>query len=50
VKLSDIVDATGMSKGHPSVVRRGLQTPHVSMWPALQRLADDLEGARQRIR
>jgi DNA-binding transcriptional regulator GbsR (MarR family) len=40
VKLSEIVEATGMSKDHASVVRRGLQTPHVSMWVTLAELAE----------
>jgi DNA-binding transcriptional regulator GbsR (MarR family) len=41
VKLSEIVEATGMSKGYASVVRRGLQTLHVSLWPALAELAQE---------
>jgi CRISPR-associated endonuclease Cas1 len=39
VKLSDIVAATGLSKGYASNVRAGKWTPHVSTWPALARLA-----------
>jgi hypothetical protein len=39
VKLKDILEATGMSKGPASDVRRGKWTPHVSMWPALAALA-----------
>jgi transcriptional regulator with XRE-family HTH domain len=35
VKLSEIVEATGMSKAYASDVRRGKWTPHVSTWPAL---------------
>jgi hypothetical protein len=38
VKLSEIVEATGMSKAYASDVRRGKWTPHVSTWAALARL------------
>lgn len=39
VKLTEIVEATGYSKGHASYIRAGKFTPHVSTWPALARLA-----------
>jgi hypothetical protein len=35
VKLSEIVEATGMSKGFASQVRADKSTPHVSTWSAL---------------
>jgi len=35
VKLSEIVEATGMSKASASDIRRGKWTPHVSTWAAL---------------
>jgi hypothetical protein len=35
VKLSAIVEATGMSKASASDVRGGKWTPHVSTWRAL---------------
>jgi CRISPR-associated endonuclease Cas1 len=38
VKLSAIVEATGLSKGYASTVRAGKWTPHVSNWPALAAL------------
>jgi len=38
VKLSEIMAATGMSKGSASDVRRGKWTPHVSTWAALGEL------------
>jgi hypothetical protein len=39
VKLSEIVEATGMSKAFASQVRAGKFTPHVSTWVALAQLA-----------
>jgi CRISPR-associated endonuclease Cas1 len=39
VKLSTMVEATGLSKGFCSQVRAGKYTPHVSHWPALAALA-----------
>jgi hypothetical protein len=39
VKLSAMVEATGLSKGFCSHVRAGKFTPHVSTWPALAALA-----------
>ena len=38
MKLADIMEATGYSKGHCSTIRAGTWTPHVSTWPALARL------------
>jgi hypothetical protein len=35
VKLTDIMAATGFSKGYASHVRAGKYTPHVSTWEAL---------------
>jgi hypothetical protein len=35
VKLADIMEATGYSKGHSSTIRAGTWTPHFSTWPAL---------------
>ena len=35
VKLAEIMEATGYSKGHCSTIRAGTWTPHVSTWPAL---------------
>jgi hypothetical protein len=54
VKLSEIVEATGMSKASASDVRRGKWTPHVSTWRALVGLVDVVvesagEGADVRI-
>ena len=49
VKLSEIVEATGYSKGYASYIRAGKFTPHVSTWPALAELAEldpaELAGA-----
>jgi hypothetical protein len=39
VKLSEIVEATGLSKSYASQVRAGKFTPHDSTWSALDRLA-----------
>jgi hypothetical protein len=39
VKLSVMVEATGLSKGFCSQVRAGKFTPHVSHWPALAAVA-----------
>ena len=39
VKLAEIMEATGYSKGYCSTIRAGTWTPHVSTWPALGRLA-----------
>lgn len=38
LKLSDIMEATGYSKGHCSTIRAGTWTPHISTWPALAEL------------
>jgi CRISPR-associated endonuclease Cas1 len=38
VKLVQIVEAIGCSKGYASVIRSGKQTPHVSTWSALGEL------------
>jgi len=38
VKLAEIVEAIGCSKGYASVIRAGKQTPHVSTWQALKGL------------
>jgi hypothetical protein len=38
VKLSAIVEATGLSKGYASTVRAGKWTPHVSTWRAFAEL------------
>ncbi|MHB8457481.1 MAG: hypothetical protein ACYDBS_07320, partial [Acidimicrobiales bacterium] len=38
VKLSEIVEATGMSKAFASQVRAGKFTPHVSTWQAFGEL------------
>jgi CRISPR-associated protein Cas1 len=38
VKLADIMEATGYSKGHCSTIRAGTWTPHVSTWPMLANL------------
>jgi hypothetical protein len=46
VKLSTMVDATGLSKGFCSRVRAGKFAPHVSHWPALAALAG-VEPPRQ---
>ena len=35
VKLSEIVEVTGLLEGVASDIRRGKWTPHVSTWPAL---------------
>ena len=38
VKLTDLMEATGYSKGHCSTIRAGTWTPHVSTWPGLAHL------------
>ncbi len=38
VKLSQLIEATGYSKGYCSTIRGGMWTPHVSTWPALAEL------------
>ncbi|MHB1774995.1 MAG: CRISPR-associated endonuclease Cas1 [Acidimicrobiales bacterium] len=40
VKLAQIMEAAGCSKGFASVIRSGKSTPHVSTWPALAKLVD----------
>lgn len=48
VKLVDIMEATGYSKGHCSTIRAGTWTPHVSTWPALARLVGlDMPGTSE---
>ncbi len=45
MKLADIMEATGYSKGHCSTIRRGAWAPHVSTWLALAVLVGlDLTG------
>ena len=44
VKLSAIVEATGISKGYASNVRSGKYTPHVSTWRALAELLGNKVG------
>jgi len=44
VKLSEIVAATGMSKGFASQVGAGKFRPHVSTWVALAKLVIDTWG------
>jgi CRISPR-associated endonuclease Cas1 len=39
VKLAEIVEAIGCSKGYASTIRAGKQTPHVSTWKSLGALA-----------
>jgi hypothetical protein len=39
MKLTQIMEAAGCSKGHASVIRSGKSTAHVSTWPALAVLA-----------
>jgi hypothetical protein len=38
VKLTEIMEATGYSKGHCSTIRAGKFQPHISTWPALANL------------
>ncbi len=45
VKLSEIVEATGMSKAGASDMRRGKRTPHVSTWSALAELVSVPEAS-----
>jgi hypothetical protein len=40
VRLSEIVEATGMSKAFASQVRAGKFTPHVSTWTAFAGLVE----------
>jgi hypothetical protein len=40
VKLRDIMEAAGISKGFASVVRRGIYEPHVSTWQPLAALSN----------
>ena len=44
VTLAEIIAAIGISKAFASQVRDGKFTPHVSTWPALQRLVGDSTG------
>jgi hypothetical protein len=46
VKLSEIVEATGLSKSYASQVRAGKFTPHVSMWRAFGELVGVTQPAR----
>ena len=49
VKLAQIMEAAGCSKGFASVVRMGRSTPHVSTWRALAALAGiEIAGADAR--
>ncbi len=41
VKLSEIVEATGLSKSYASTVRAGKWRPHVSTWAALAELVGE---------
>ena len=38
MKLAEIMEVTGYSKGHCSTIRAGTWTPRVSTWPALARV------------
>ena len=38
VPLSEMVQATGLSKGYCSFIKRGLKTPHERHWSALEQL------------
>ncbi len=38
IPLSALVDATGLSKGYCSFIRRGIKVPHERHWPALSQL------------
>ena len=38
VPLSAMVDATGLSKGYCSFIKRGIKIPHERHWPSLERL------------
>jgi CRISPR-associated endonuclease Cas1 len=40
IKLAQIVEAIGCSKGYASVIRSGKQTPHVSTWETLAALVE----------
>ena len=46
VKLSEIVEATGLSKSYASQVRAGKFTPHVSTWRAFGELVGVTQPAR----
>jgi len=39
VSLSAMVEATGLSKGYCSFIKRGVKVPHERHWPALSQLA-----------
>ena len=39
VKLREIMEAAGCAKGYASVLRRGVDLPHVSTWRQLATLA-----------
>lgn len=39
VSIDAMARATGLSKGYCSFVRRGLRTPHMRHWAALEALA-----------
>ena len=46
MKLSEIVEATGLSKSYASQVRAGKFTPHVSTWRAFDELVGVTQPAR----
>jgi len=46
VKLSEIMAAAACSKAYASEIRRGIWTPHVSTWAALDVLAGSRGGDR----
>ena len=41
VPLSAVVEATGLSKGYCSFIKRGIKIPHERHWPALKQLNKD---------
>ena len=48
VKLSEIMEAAGISKAYASEVRRGIYEPHVSTWGALSGLVSSAQEIQER--
>ncbi len=46
VSLSAMVDATGLSKGYCSFIKRGIKIPHERHWESLRQLGTPWESSR----
>ena len=46
VSLSAMAEATGLSKGYCSFIKRGIKVPHERHWPALLSLGEAIRGGK----